>query len=162
MTSKTKRITFLGIMLALCAVFSFIPIPGFPTTSFDSLPGFLTAIYINPLLGGIIALIGHLLTAYIHGIPLGIPGHFIIALSMFVSAFAFGKLFQKDNLILSCLAVIVAVLFNIYLSMPFLNWFLQISWSFLLSLQVPLLFASLINVLLAIAVHRVISKAKLR
>lgn len=158
MNKKTKRLTFLGVMLALCAVLTFIPIPGFPTTSFDSLPGYLVAIYINPVLGGIITLLGHLLTAFIHGTPLGIPAHLIIALSMFVAAYAFGKVFNKNSVLLMVIAAVVAIALNIYSSMPFLAWFIGVPWSVLLGLQIPLLVASAANIILAILVFNIFKR----
>lgn len=161
MNNRTRKLTFAGIMLALTAVLSYVPIPGFPTTALDSLPGYLVAIYVNPIFGGVIALVGHLLTAYIHGTPLGIPAHLIIAASMFVAAFAFGKVFKEGNIVRTILAIVIAIVLNIYSSMPLLAWFLGTPWSFLLTLQIPLLVASAVNILLAFGVYKIIKRVPL-
>jgi len=153
MSNRTRKLTFLGIMLALSAVLSFIPIPGYPTTSFDSLPGYFVAIFINPLYGGIVALLGHVVTAFIHGMPLSIIGHIIVSISMFIAAYSFGFIFRKGNAFFIIMAVVIAALLNIYSSMPFLAWILKTPWPFLLSLQVPLLVASTANIVLAILVY---------
>lgn len=158
MKKTTLRITFTSIMIALSAVLSFVPIPGFPTLALDSLPGFFTALFVNPFLGGIVALFGHLATALVHGFPLGFPAHIIVAFSMLLSAYCLGKLFNKKHLWTLSIAIIVAIALNIYSSMPFLNLLLKIPYDYLLVLQIPLLIASLVNIVLAIVVYFFLKK----
>ncbi|KFZ26727.1 MAG: hypothetical protein KQ78_01045 [Candidatus Izimaplasma bacterium HR2] len=153
MNKGVRRITFTGLMIALSAIFANIPIPGFPTLAFDAIPGYLVAILINPVSGGIIALFGHLVTALIHGAPLGIPSHIIIALSMFISAYALGLIFKKDKIYRIVIAVIIATLLNTYLSFPFLIFLLRVPAAYILPLQIPLIIASLVNICVAIFIY---------
>ncbi len=163
MNNKTKRIAFLGVMIALSGVLSLIKIPiaSVGTLAFDAVPGFLVAILINPILGGIVALAGHLFSATISGYPLSIIGHLIVSVSMFASAYALGKIFIKKYSYTLVIASVVAIALNVYLSMPFLNLISNFPWNFLLTLQIPLFIASTANVVLAILVYFSLRKVEL-
>lgn len=160
MNNRTKELTFTAIMIALSVILSYVPIPGFPTLSFDSLPGYFVAVFLNPVLGGIVATVGHLATALIHGFPLGFPSHLIIAFSMFVAAYALGKIYVKKYQYTIVFAVAVATVLNIYLSMPFMVYLLGVPFSVLAPLQVPLLIASLVNIILAVIISFSLQKAE--
>jgi riboflavin transporter FmnP len=153
MNKNTRRITFTSMMISLSVILSYIKIPLYQTTSLDSLPGFFTAIFVNPLLGGTIALIGHLVTSLINGFPLTILGHIIISLSMFVAAYLFGTLFNNKKRWTLIIAFIIATICNVYLSLPFLNILCSIPYSMLLPLQIPLLIASSVNISLSIVLY---------
>lgn len=59
--------------------------------AFDAVPGYFLAVYIHPVLGGIVGMIGHLASASTAGFPLGYL-HIAVALQMFVWCTAFGLL----------------------------------------------------------------------
>lgn len=149
MNNRTRRMTLTGIMSALSVVLSFVQIPGVPTTSFDSLPGYFIAIFVSPVLGGLIALIGHLVSASINGFFLGVPSHLIIAVSMFISAYVFGLIFKKENKLLIGISVIIATLLNTFLAMPALVLVTAATYGFLATLIIPILIASILNIVLA-------------
>lgn len=156
MKKTTLRLTYTAIMIALSAVLSLIKIPPLASAALDSLPGFFTAIFIHPVLGGIIAFFGHLMTGLVSGFPLSLLGHLFIAISMFVSAFIFGFVFKKDNVFRMTVAIILAIACNIYISMPFLNFFLEVPYEYLLTLQIPLLIAAALNIGIAIIIYYMI------
>lgn len=157
MKLTTRKMTFTAIMIALSAILSYIPIPGIPTTAFDSLPGYFTAIWVSPYIGGLVALIGHLFTALIHGFTMTLIGHIIIALSMFVAALAFGFIYKKGNIIRIVIAVLTATLINTYSSMPFLHLALKIPYDKLFAMQIVLIIASLANILLALLMKELLT-----
>ena len=55
----------------------------------DSFPALLAAVLLGPVAGGIVAGIGHIVSALIGGMPLG-PFHFLIMVEMFIFVWLFG------------------------------------------------------------------------
>jgi hypothetical protein len=112
---KTKRIIFMGLLIACSFIGANLKI--FSTIAFDSMPGFLGALMLGPINGGIIAAIGYLLTEATSGFPKGLPTDIIIMICMFMSAYAFAKvqsfLSKKYNNSAGIIVgVILAVLIN--------------------------------------------------
>jgi riboflavin transporter len=105
-----RRVARMAIFIALAAVGALIKIPSpTGTVALDSLPGYFSAIAFGWLEGGIVAGLGHLLTAATVGFPLGIVVHLIIAAEQFLWALVFWWVKEKINI---WVAVVVAALCN--------------------------------------------------
>jgi uncharacterized membrane protein len=86
---KTKKIVFMGMLIACSFVGAYVDI--FSTIAFDSMPGFFGALMLGPIYGGIIAAVGHFITALLRGFPQTFPVHLIIMFTMFIAAYGLGK-----------------------------------------------------------------------
>lgn len=95
MKINTKKLVMAALLLALSVVGAQIKI--FGSIAFDSAPAFMAAIFISPLIGGVIGLLGHLMSAATSGFMFTIPIHLVIGVMMFVSCYAFGIAYQKIN-----------------------------------------------------------------
>lgn len=140
--------TRLALGVALAYVGSLVNVPVvISTLALDSLPGFCYAILFRGWEGGIVAAVGHLLTAALRGFPYGIPVHLVIMLGMGLAAWLLGVLTVRGWQWLGLVGALVvnglllpAVLIPL-LGMPF----------FLASI-LPLSLAAAINLVLAAAV----------
>lgn len=141
---NTKKLTIVGVLLALTVVGSFLTVPSpAGTVAFDSLPGYVAAGLFGPVIGGIVGSLGHLINAGMKSFALTIPAHLIIAAFMFMAMAAYGALYPKTKIG----AVVAATLINGPLSLvPFI---FIVSKEFAVMMLLPLTFASLVNILLA-------------
>lgn len=94
-----KRLVLMGLFIALSFVGALIKIQG--TIAFDAVPAFFAAIVLGPVYGGIIGLLGHLMTAAYTGFPSTIPVHGVIALMMFISCYTFGIVHKKTSFLMA-------------------------------------------------------------
>lgn len=92
---KTKKLILCALFIALSVIGANIKIMG--TIAFDSMPGFLGALFFGPIFGALIGAFGHLATAGMSGFPLSLPVHFIIMITMAVTMGAFGMIYRKLN-----------------------------------------------------------------
>ncbi|MDO5707960.1 MAG: ECF transporter S component [Andreesenia angusta] len=152
---KSKKNAYVGILIALSFIGSMIKIQN--SIAFDSTPAFLGALLISPQIGGLIGLIGHLISAALSGFSLTLPMHIIISLEMFVFTYIFGILYKINKI----LAGIVLVLLN-----GVLGAFIAAGASSILGVSVsgmklfaivilPLFLGSLANTVLSIAIYEV-------
>ncbi|SCX80351.1 ECF transporter S component [Alkaliphilus peptidifermentans] len=153
--SNIKKLVKIALLISLSAVGAHIKIQG--SIAFDSLPGFFAALYMGPLVGGLIGLLGHLLSAITAGFPLTLPMHLFISLQMFFIVWIFGVLHKRINL---TAAIIIGTLLNgpgaallasgmaVILGLPFSGF------TMFLFLWIPLTIASALNVLLASFIYR--------
>ena len=165
---QIRKIVIMGMLIALSAIGAMIKIQG--SIAFDSLAAFLGALVLGPVYGGVIGLIGHLLSAYLSGFVLTLPVHFLVAIMMFISCWAFGKTYIKvgeyfNYHMNSVLAIIVAVLLNGPLSLGATAFYMQIFVGvpfigFFTPMFLPLTIAALLNAALAIILYKVLDKAK--
>lgn len=157
--SNIKILTRTGLLIALSAIGSMVKIQG--TIAFDSMPGYFAALFIDPLIGGIVASVGHILTAITSGFPLTLPMHLITAIVMGFIACIFGFLNKKHNGIIAC---IVAILLNgpiatFVCAMAAKGLGLPFSGSQMFAaLVIPLTAASAANIILAYIIHKIIIK----
>ena len=157
---STNTIVTGAVLIALSFVGSMIKIPG-TTIALDAMPGFFAALYLGPLMGGIVALLGHLLTALMSSFPLSLPLHLIIMLEMGVTAYAFGWIYKKSNAIL---AIIVGILLNGIISplvlVPITSMMnLPLSgMAFFMAMALPLSIVGGANILLAYVIFKLIKK----
>lgn len=109
MKLTTKKMVVMAMMIAISVILSYPMFKINGSIGFDALPGFLSAVILGPVLGGIVGLIGHLASAILTGFQLGPTNHMIIAVFMFFACGAFGWLREKLG---RYVAAIVAFLLN--------------------------------------------------
>lgn len=75
-----RRLTATAALLALSAVGAAIRVPGvLGTPALDSAPAYVAGFVLGPGLGALTGAVGHLFTAFLHGFPLTLPVHLVIA-----------------------------------------------------------------------------------
>ena len=77
---KTKKLVLVAFFITLSFIGANINI--FQSIAFDSMAGFLGALILGPIYGGIIGGLGHILTATLRDFPYTIPVHLITMISM--------------------------------------------------------------------------------
>ena len=147
-----KRIARVAILVALSAVGAFIKLPSpTGTVALDSAPGFLAAAAFSPGEGAIVGMLGHMFSALITGFPLGLPIHILVAVATIVWVGLFGLVARKINI---WVAIPVAILLNgvggAALLIPIYGL------GIFATLVLPLLVGSTINVVIAVAVVKVL------
>jgi hypothetical protein len=153
---NTRKVVSLALLIGMSAILSNIKI--FETISFDSFPAFFAAMFISPIGGAIVASLGHLFTAFTSGFPLTVPIHLFVMLDMFVIVYLFGKIFKKANPIF---AMLIAVILNGPISAIISGWVVHMvvggmsASKFFLMMVIPLTLATLVNVVLAYLVFKV-------
>ena len=147
-----KRIARIAILVALSAVGAFIKLPSpTGTVALDSAPGFVAAAAFGPGEGAIVGALGHMFSALITGFPLGLPVHLLVAAATVLWVAAFGFVARKVNI---WVAIPVGILLNgvggAALLIPIYGF------GIFATLVVPLLVGSTINVIIAVAVVKVL------
>ena len=159
MKSKTYRITVLGMLIALSFVGSYIKIPSpLQSIALDSMPAFLAGLILGGPAGGLVAFVGHLLTAANAGFPLSLPIHLLVAFIMVITVLLFQLTYKKVNLVAAGIVGIVVNGVGAPLVMAFLP---QFGWGFFIGITPFLLLASAINVIAAIMVFISLKKTQL-
>lgn len=128
----------------------------FGSIALDSFPAFLGTLLLGPTYGMIIALIGHLFSAFLSGFPLTLPIHLIVGVMMMLTMFVYGNVRQKysDNMISVVASVLIALVFNtVIASLPLIP---LLGFNVILAMMIPLVAASLVNILVAEMVYRVL------
>jgi uncharacterized membrane protein len=152
-----RRVARMAIFIALAAVGALIKIPSpTGTVALDAAPGYFSAVAFGWLEGGIVAALGHLLTAATAGFPLGLPVHLIVAAEQFAWAAIFWFLKDKVNI---WVGAVVAVLCNGLLGALVV---IPIGGVGLYVTLLPgLLVGSAVNVILAALAYLGVAKSKL-
>ncbi|WP_445490583.1 ECF transporter S component [Niallia sp. 03133] len=115
---KGKKISILALFIALSAVGAMIKIPAVvDSIALDSFPSMIAGVLLGGISGGIVACLGHLLSALMGGFPLG-PFHFIIGLEMFFLVYFFSLLYRSRKKYIAGIMFIVSN--SIILPLPFL------------------------------------------
>lgn len=142
MTSRT--ISTLAIFIALSVVGAFIKVPSpVGSVALDSFPALLAAIVLGPIAGGIVAGLGHIVSAIIGGMPLG-PYHFFIMIEMFVFVWLFGFLFKKRLRVVAYIVFFVSNSFMMAIPFAFI-----MGLAFYIELVPSLTIATTLNVVMA-------------
>jgi riboflavin transporter len=81
LTGATRRLSFLGLLIALSAAGAFIRL-GPWSIALDAAAGFLAALLLGPGPGALVCSAGHLASALVTGFPLTLPFHLLVALAM--------------------------------------------------------------------------------
>ncbi|ANZ69149.1 ECF transporter S component [Pediococcus claussenii] len=155
---NTKRLTLLALLIALCVVGANIKVMG--SVAFDSMPAFFGTLVLGPVLGGVLGLLGHLVSAGLSGFPLTLPVHLVIAGIMFLTMLAYGYLRKgvKGNTFIRVLiSDVVAYAINVPLSLVFLYPILKQA---VFAYFFPLTIASIANIVVAEIVFAVIRQAR--
>jgi len=151
--SKTKRLVLLSLMVALSAVGAYVIIPSpVGTVALDSAPGYLASLLFGGISGGVVLLLGHLISAVKSGFPLGII-HLLIAVLMGGCGLVFAYLNTVTNYFISSLCVIIlnGVIITALL-IPFTGY------GFFLAMLAPLLVGSTVNVVLAAVINKILEE----
>lgn len=154
MTTKTRKLTIVALMIALSILGGNIKILG--SIALDSFPAFLSTIILGPAMGMVVAFFGHMFSALFAGFPSTLPVHLIIATLMMVCMFVYGYIRNKwsDRPILSKVAsIIAAYLINVPLDLLILYPILK---QLVFVLFVPLTIATLVNLFLTEIVYAVL------
>ncbi|EOD00390.1 ECF transporter S component [Caldisalinibacter kiritimatiensis] len=157
--SSTLKLTYSAMLIGLSFIGSLIKVQG--SIAFDSMPGYFAALLLGPVYGGIVAGIGHLLTALTSGFPLTLPMHLIVGLEMASFGFVFGWMYRKIN---TYIAAIVAIILNgavaALIAIPISQILgLPLSgWSLFYAIIAPLTITSTANVVLAFLVYGFLKK----
>lgn len=144
---STKKISMLALFIALSAVGAMIKIPAIVSSvALDFFPALLAAVYLGRRSGVVVASVGHLLSAFIGGMPLG-PLHIIVALSLALIVYVFAIIYKRGRPIVAGIFVVLA---NGFLApVPMLFFF---GFEFYLALLPSLLVGALINTVIALVV----------
>jgi len=164
--TNTKHLVICALLIALSFIGANIRV--FGSIAFDSMPAFLAALLLGPIYGAIIGFIGHLLTALLSGFPLSPPLHIVIAISMAITMLGFGYTYRflKSKVQIGVnlsITGIVGVILNgpvsLSLSMATLALMAGVEAAMGLTALLPfLMIASIINVVLAIIIFKVLER----
>ncbi|MEN3203460.1 MAG: ECF transporter S component [Atribacterota bacterium] len=150
----THRLSLSAVFVALCIVGSLVKIPSpTGTVALDSLPGFFSALSLGYGEGALVAFLGHIFTSLNVGFPLGFPVHLFIALEMGAIVLLFRFAFVRFG---AFAAIAFGVLSNGVLA-P-LSLVPLFGWGFFLGMLPSLLVGSLVNIVLAVVLFRVLSR----
>lgn len=159
--NNTRTMIQIAMLIAISVIGASIKIQG--SIAFDSMSAFFAALYINPLAGAVVGILGHLLSSAMAAFPMTLPMHILVSLQMFFFVYAFGWIYEKGSKVL---AVVVATILNgpvgalmavplsVVLGLPFSGWPL------FMAIWIPLTIASFVNILLASIIYEKISKGK--
>jgi len=150
----SKRTARIGVFTAVALAGSFISLPS-PVSSvaLDSASGYFCSLYYGPQEGFFVFMLGHILTAAVHGFPLGVL-HLPIALGLGVQGYLMAKL-KRLRSIGPLGSTAFGVVFNTLLAFiaePIYGV------GFVVVLLPYLAVASTVNALLAYAAYRASSK----
>lgn len=159
--STVRSLVAVAVFTALSAGGGLIKLPSpVGSVALDSFPGFFSAGFFSPLIGGIVGLLGHLASAATAGFPLG-PTHIAVAILMFFWCAIFGIIIRKINKPIALIpASLLAIFLNgvvsplllgvVFTSLRPILW----SWPFIGYLT----FAAFVNIAVAAIVVAVVSK----
>ncbi|GAA1381795.1 ECF transporter S component [Peribacillus frigoritolerans] len=140
-----RKISAIAIFIALSAVGAMIKIPSpIGSIALDSFPALLAAVILGPVSGGIVAGLGHIISAFIGGMTLG-PFHFLIMVEMAVLTWMFSILYINGKKVGAFFLLFISNAFVLALPFAFL-----ISPGFYTLLVPGLTVATAVNVVLAV------------
>lgn len=147
-----KRTARIAILVAVSAVGAFIKLPSpTGTVALDSAPGFVAAAAFGPGEGSIVGALGHMFSALITGFPLGLPIHLLVAAATVIWVGAFGIISRKINILVAApIAILLNGVGGAALLIPILGV------GIFATLVLPLTVGAAINVIVAVAVVRVL------
>lgn len=149
---KTKDLVVIAIFITLSVVLANVRF--FSSIAMDSVPAFVALFLWKDNKAALIAMIGHVATAYFTSFPFGIVTHIIIAVLMYAMLYLAAKIAKKNKTI----TVIFIVLFNAFI-MP-LAVFITVPFDMemYLTLVTALTLAVALNMLVAVIVAKALSK----
>ena len=94
---KVRLLTLTAMIATLCALGALVKLPvGIGSAALDAVPALVSVAILPPLFSGLAATIGHLVSAFSSGMPLG-PFHVLIAAEMFVILWMFATLHRNGK-----------------------------------------------------------------
>lgn len=152
-----RRVARMSIFIALTAVGALTKIPSpTGTVALDSSIGYFAAAAFGYREGALIAAIGHLLSAFTTGFPLGLPVHLYIAVQMALWVIIYRYCTVRIHLVVG---IIVGTLLNgfgsAYLMVPFGGYGLAAA------LVLPLTIGSLANIIIASMAYSIVKKSNI-
>ena len=140
----TRNLTLAALFIALCGIGALLKIPGpFSSVALDLAPALISTMFLGPVWAGVIAALGHLISAFTGGLPLG-PFHAIVAVEMFVIVYVFGLMIKRGWRFAGFLFVTLAT--GLLAPLPF---YFLISPALYMTLMPILLVATAINSVVA-------------
>ncbi|OZS78476.1 hypothetical protein CF394_06890 [Tetzosporium hominis] len=140
----TRNVTLAALFIALCGIGALLKIPGpFSSVALDLAPALISTLFLGPVWAGVIAALGHLISAFTGGLPLG-PFHAIVAVEMFVIVSVFGLIIKRGWRFVGFLFVTLAT--GLLAPLPF---YFLISPALYMTLVPVLLVATAINSVVA-------------
>lgn len=142
----TRKLSLAALFISLSAVGGMMKIPlGIASIALDSMPALLSVLFFSAPLAAVIAVFGHMISAFLGGMPLG-PFHLLIAAEMGMIVWLFAKLHIAG---MNRLKWIVFILLNgVIAALPF--YFLM-SPAFFYATVPALLLAATVNAAAAAA-----------
>ncbi len=154
MTTKTRKLTTVALMIALSILGGSIKVLG--SIALDSFPAFLSTIILGPAMGMVVAFFGHMFSALLSGFPSTLPIHLIIATLMMVCMFVYGyirKRFSNRPMLAKVISILAAYLINVPLDLLILY---PILGEVVYVLFVPLTIATFTNLFLTEIIYVVL------
>lgn len=148
---KVKKLVLISIFISLCIVGGNVKI--FGSIALDLAPAILGCLIMGPLNGAVLAFFGHMISAMLAGFPLSIVIHLVIGSMMALAIYLFGLVRQKGkgklkNIIISDMLVfVINSVLSPFALIPFLGL------ATIVSLMLPLVVASAINIILAEVIY---------
>jgi len=132
-------------------VLSLIKFGGASSIALDSFPSYFAAAFFHPLLGGLVAMFGHLLSAASGGFPFSLPVHLLVAGLQALWAIIFGVIPRfGNNIYLLVISAPLTIFLNGYLAAHIIVYYFPELKGPVLALIPVLFFASTVNVFVAI------------
>ncbi|MCM3584415.1 ECF transporter S component [Mesobacillus maritimus] len=114
----SKKITLLALLIALSVIGAAIKVPAIiGSVAFDVFPALIAAGILGGTAGAIVAVLGHLLSALLAGMPLGLL-HGMIAVEMALLVVIFSFFYQKEKVWFAAILFVVGNSF--FAPLPFL------------------------------------------
>lgn len=157
--STTSKLVYIAMLIALSFIGSLIKIQG--TIALDSMSAFFASLYLGPLAGALVGALGHFITSLTSGFPLTLPIHLVIMAEMALVVYLFGYIYKKIN---GILAIITSIILNgvgaVLLLAPVTTMLgLPLNGkAFIYAMVIPLTIASVVNIVLAYMVFKVVRK----
>ncbi|MGE6258175.1 ECF transporter S component [Heyndrickxia sporothermodurans] len=150
---SSRKIVWLAMGFAFSVIGAAIKIPAIVgSVALDVAPSLIIASMFSVGVGGLVACIGHLLSALLTGFPLG-PLHLLIAAEMGVCVLIYGFLYKKGK---KYSAAVVFWIGNALVSpLPFI---FLLNWTFFVAIVPSLIIGSVFNVIIALLLVQVFQK----
>jgi uncharacterized membrane protein len=95
--SRQKLLAYIIVFIAMSGIGSAIKIPiGMTSIALDSAPALLASITLGPIAGATVAVIGHIVSAFLGGLPLG-AFHILISIEMGIIVYLLGVLSRNGT-----------------------------------------------------------------
>lgn len=105
---NVRLLTLTAMIATVCALGALVKIPvGISSAALDVVPALISVTFLPPILSGIAAMIGHIVSSLTAGMPLG-PFHLVIALEMLVILGVFAKLHRAKRHVVKWIFFVIA------------------------------------------------------